>query len=145
MTLRTVLVFAAIALLSGCTDAVDIANRAPAAELDAIEGAGSVVDVYYTLTDLDGDDVDIQIRFCSGGTCSIPTAASGGDGTANLPTIKDEPVLHLFRWDALCDLDPDSSGITVRITPSDADDSGQAVVSDSFSLADFDIQGECPE
>lgn len=145
MNVKNLFALAVIALVASCTDAVDIANRAPEAELDTIEGVGGIVEVYYTLSDLDGDDVDIQIRFCSAGECNIPTAAPGGDGTANLPTLKTEPVLHLFRWDALCDLSSEAAGITIRITPADSDDSGQPVVSETFSLTDFELEGECAE
>lgn len=129
---------------TGCSDAIDPPNRQPQITIDAIEGDGAVVEVFYQLADGDGDDVRIEIVYCDGGRCVQPTESPGGDGTRNLPTLRQgAPVLHLYRWAATCDVADGGLSLTVRIEPNDGESTGTEVESAPFSLGALGVSGDC--
>ncbi|MCA9561854.1 MAG: hypothetical protein KC561_00125 [Myxococcales bacterium] len=131
--------------LVACGDKVTLEERVPEALIDTVEADGDAVAVYYYLGDLDRNDASVRVRYCLGGTCSTATAAPGGDGVANLPTDREDPVLHLFRWAALCDLTDTASEVTVEITPYDNAGTGPTVVTDPFSITGLGVSGECED
>lgn len=133
-------------MVVGCSDPVDTPNSPPEAVFDSAIADGRVVEVYYTLSDVDGDDIRISIRYCHSGECSQMTAATGGDGTTGLPTVRDESTLHLFRWEATCDIVPSALGdpFTIEIVPHDGENAGSRVVSDTLTLDELGVVGECP-
>ena len=142
----TPIVWLAAVGLIACSDPVDLPNTAPEAEIIVVEGRDRLVDVYYELNDVDGDDLSITIEYCLGSACSEPTAGRGGDGVRDLPTLRDSAVLHLFVWEAACDVG--SGGfddeLVVQITPRDGEDSGDTVSSERFSLSGLGVEDGCP-
>ena len=130
----------------GCADPVDTPNSPPTAAFDSAVADGGVVEVYYTLSDGDGDDIRISILLCRTGDCSQMTAATGGDGTTGLPTVRGESTLHLFRWEATCDIVASEfdEPFTIEIVPNDGENAGPRVVSDSLTLDELGVVGECP-
>ena len=135
-----------VGMLASCSDPIDIANSPPTVAFDEITADGRVVEVYYSLSDPDGDDVRISITYCRAEQCSQMTAAPGGDGTAGLPTTRQESTLHLFRWEATCDIVAGEldEQFTIEIVPSDDEYAGSRVVSESQSLEQLGVVGECP-
>jgi len=118
-----------------CGETIDIANNPPTVVFGDLLAEGGVLNIYYELSDAEGDDVAIEIAVCQQAQCLSPTPAPGGDGTQNLPTIAGEPVLHLFRWAAACDVESAAleTERRIRITPSD-EDRGLMVESDPVNL-----------
>lgn len=130
----------------GCSDPIDLGNAAPTVTFESVTADGRVVEVLYTISDEDGDDVRVSVAHCSGGECSQMTAAPGGDGVANLPTYRHEPTLHLFRWQATCDIVATEleRTFTIEIVPSDGESSGPRAVSAPLTLNELGVVGECP-
>ncbi len=141
--MKVVLLALTALLVAGCSDPIEVANLAPRVRHHSVEtNAEEPVSVYYTIEDAEGDDVHITIEVCSGdNACDPMTEAPGGDGTANLPTLRRERVLHLFTWDAECDAGQNEQ-VFIRITPRD-EDLGRSADGDTFSLADIGYAGSC--
>lgn len=140
---------ALVLLVGACSDEVIIPNHHPSAAIEAVElSDDGPVDIYFELSDADGDDLSIAVRVCSAGDCFAPTPAPGGDGVRDLPTEPDAPVLHLFRWAAGCDVGAEDleATRTVEIVPNDGEDAGAPAVSPEFSLSELGMSepGECP-
>ena len=127
----------------GCTEPIELSNLAPRVRHNSLEVRdGEPVDVYYTIEDAEGDDVDIAIDVCTTtDSCVSMTKSPGGDGTKNLPTLRRERVLHRFVWSAACDIGLDES-VFIRITPRD-DSLGDAADSATFTLSDLGYSGTC--
>ena len=128
---------------AGCTEPIEVSNLAPRVRHNSLDVAdGAPVDVYYTVEDAEGDDVDITIEVCTGPTsCTSMTESPGGDGTSNLPTRRRERVLHHFIWNAACDIGPEEA-VFIRITPQDTG-LGAPADSDTFSLSEIGYSGAC--
>lgn len=127
--------------LFACEETIEIPNSAPSASFSSMEGAGTVLEIYYYLNDAEGDDVSVSFSVCAAGQCFSPTSSPGGDGTSHLPTIVGAPVLHLFRWDVNCDLTNEldfTNQRTIFLTPQD-EDRGPQAESDAFAVADYGI------
>ena len=125
-----------------CSDPIEIPNSAPSVTFTSLQASDGVLDLFFEVTDFEGDDVDLTIEICRDASCISPTAAPGGDGIRSLPTLPDEPVLHLFRWAAACDipLTDFQRERVIRITPSD-DQPGVTATSDPFLLNELGVVG----
>ena len=129
----------------GCDDTINLASFPPEVAMDSLEVAGPIVDVYYRAADIEGDDFDITIAVCRGNDCFTPTSVPGGDGTRNLPTVRRQTVLHLFRWAPGCDVDESEfdEPRVIRITPSDGL-VGETAETEPFTLSGLGVDGACP-
>ncbi len=137
-----------LALSVGCSEEPRVPNNPPSVEFETGSSDGNVAEVWYWVLDFDGDDVNIDIQVCRQQECFVPTESPGGDGTANLPTLRDEPALHLYRWAAGCDLDAAGydAELTIEILPTDIrNGEGELVQSDPFVLNDIGVETGCSQ
>lgn len=92
-------------LALGCGEETIEEGTAPAlTSIGPLEVRGHAVDIYWTVRDDDGDDVDIAVFICRDQNCGAAIQARGGDGTSRLPTVPaGQDILHLFAWNYDCD------------------------------------------
>ncbi len=112
---------------SSVTPSVDsvsfIYNTLPDVEVETPDSKRSGhIPINYTLSDGDGDEVDIVVQYRTGFSMyQVASPASGSEGTYDLLTSP-AGVGHVFLWDSRADLGPgQSDDVFIRITPSDSD------------------------
>jgi len=114
--------------LSGTSPPSVVVNTPPAS-------ANGNVPISYTLIDGGSNPCSIQVQYSvAGGLWQVATSAPGGNGTSNL-TSSPTGVNHTFIWNTTTDLgSTNNSSVQVRITPSDANDTGVTQASQSFAV-----------
>ncbi|MHC5079923.1 MAG: Kelch repeat-containing protein [Planctomycetota bacterium] len=148
---RIGLLFALLLLLPGCAwfviggaaavfylqspEEENVSETVPVVFITAIAGPVSGdVDVEYTLSDAEGNPVDVQVSYSLTGTVFSPATPVAGTLTAGLPSSPSGTVHH-FLWDSLTDLGTTpQSTVYLRIIPTDIHGTGAERTEGPFAV-----------
>lgn len=93
-----------------------------------------IVVLAYRLSDAQSDTASIEVEYSTDGVAFAPaTPGLGGDGVSELRT---DPIgqVHTFVWDSPADVGGNADAVVIRVTPSDAEDTGLPVMTGPFPL-----------